>query len=653
MGRAVRRRSVPSRAAIAAASAATVMAVVVATSSGAAALQAPALDGHWVAARGAVFGTPIAPAALPHIRITFDDDSASWTVPGFPQRFAYRASGDSLDLIMPAAGDARWVVPARVWPRGDSLEISLLLADPFAPNGAPPSRPDARGPAKIRGHVYLVLSRAAGPAPAPDADMTTAAHVAADSIRRRTEALLEPAMAGRGSGQPGGERAARLIARWFEEAGLEPLGEDGYMQRIPLVLARTAPSATLHVDSVTFQAYQDFALASLAMRTRPEMSDSVAGELALFASDIGFAPDSVPVPRIDVEGKVVGWVLPASVPGMDVFRTYEALHRSGAAAVLLLMAAPLPPVMLQSPLFGVVAALDTDLYGEQPAPPVITLGPGPFAALFGDASALRSFADRPPSAAPLEATGRRVSIAYELLDMASAPAHNVVGVLRGSDPVLRDEAVILTAHYDALGQSGDVVYPGAADNALGTAEIVEIARAIGASGTRPRRSIVFLAAGAEERGVLGTLHWVRNPTWPLEDIVADINLDGGDPEAFGPLHGVIDLTPRTPLSEVAAEVSASFGLPLVPDNEPASGSSDFYDFLRAGIPAIQLMGLGGDPALSLQRMRRFGGLAHQPGDVIGEEWDWRGPQQMARIYLQLALRIANADSVARISAEAR
>ena len=120
--------------------------------------------------------------------------------------------------------------------------------------------------------------------------------------------------------------------------------------------------------------------------------------------------------------------------------------------------------------------------------------------------------------------------------------------------------------------------------------------------------------------------------------------DGGDPEAWGALHGVIDLTRRSStLGNAAAEIGATMDLPVLPNDGVAGGYSDFYDFLRAGIPAIQLMGLGGDPALSQMRMQRFGQRAHQPGDVIDEGWDWEGPRQMAQLYLLLGLRVANAE----------
>lgn len=105
------------------------------------------------------------------------------------------------------------------------------------------------------------------------------------------------------------------------------------------------------------------------------------------------------------------------------------------------------------------------------------------------------------------------------------------GVQKQSSPVL-----IQVAHYDAYGIDGSgQIFPGAADNALGTATIAAIAEAFGKSATRPRRSIIFLALTGEEYGLLGAESWVKQPTWPLEKVAADINYDGIGTEVYGPV----------------------------------------------------------------------------------------------------------------------
>ena len=619
------------------------------------AAQEEPLQGRWVAIRGSLYGHPIPEAARPFVQFSFAEDSASWTLPGFPQRFGYRTYGtkepDSLDFELPSEAGQQWTLPARVWRSGDTLELSLIMAEPFDPDRqGPPARPE-QGPARVPKHLHVVLVRedasAARRTPQLNATESAAAEaVDAERIERWTRALVAPEMEGRGSGQPGGERAARTIAGWFDEAGLEPLGDDGFLQRVPLILARATSSSTLTVGDTTFRVGPDFQITGFAMRTRPAMRAELSGELVLFAGGVPRARAGAPLPRFDVSDKVVGWVLPSMPPGTDVFRTYQALHASGAAGLILVLPGPVPPPLLQSPFLNRVTALDADLFGSRPGLPLAVLGAAPFAAAFGDGAAVRQLLTRSPGSEPLvRPTGRQVTMAYQLEDVATAPTYNVVGVIRGSDPELREEAVVYTAHYDALGTVDGELYPGAADNALGTAEMIEVARAMVAAGVQPRRSIVFIAAGAEERGLLGSLHWVRNPTWPLDRVVANINMDGGDAEAYGPLHGVIGLVPSSGLENVAAQVAAPLGLMVLPNNEPPSrSSSDFHDFLNAGIPATQLMGIGGEPGLFPSRWQRFQGqLIHQPGDVIAESWSWTGARQMAQVYLLLGLRLANAD----------
>jgi hypothetical protein len=621
-----------------------------------AATQAPAIHGEWVVVNGEVHGQAISEASLPLLRISFDEAEAGWTIPGYPQRFRYTRFGapDSIDFHLPAEQPHAWLIPVRSALRGDTLDLAFSLVGPFhASEGEPPARPSEADLNSSGPHVRLSLVRASE-APSPNPALTeeeerAAEAVEASAIERMTRALVTPEMEGRGSGQPGGERAAHLIADWFGEAGLEPPGKDGFLQRVPFFSGRAAPNSSLTIGDTTFHVGCDFAIASLPMRTRPAMSADITGEVVLFGPSLGSAPFDAPLPALDVRGKIVAWSVmstPDDGTEADLFRTYEALHRSGAEAIIVLLDGPLPEPLLRTPLFDGIHTLDVDLYGSRAAPPVLFLGPQAYAALFGDGSKVRDFIDGlTPSPPPARSTGKEIRVTYEIEETTTAPTYNVAGVIHGRDPDLREEAVVFTAHHDALGVHDGAIYAGAADNALGIAEMVEIARAIQESGVRPRRSIVFLAVGAEERGLLGTLHWMRNPTWPLDRVVANINIDGGDAEVWGALHGVIDLTRHAALADAGSEVAAAMGLPLLPnDRSGGLSSSDFYDFLRAGIPAIQLMGIGGDPAQTLPRMQRyFTQRIHGPDDLIDDGWEWAGPRQMAQLYLLLGLRVANAD----------
>ncbi|MDH5590589.1 MAG: M20/M25/M40 family metallo-hydrolase [Gemmatimonadota bacterium] len=637
-----------------------------------AAAQMEALQGQWVAAKGEVYGEAIPEASLPLLRVTFDGTEAQWTIPAYPQIFRYTAYGegapDSLDFHLPIAEPREWLIPVRSRLSGDTLSVAFPVSEPpYDPDqGTPPARPSelalSHSGELVPGLLRLSLVRppATPPsAPALSAKETQAADAMdVDAIEQRTHALVAPEMEGRSAGHPGGVRAAHMIVDWFREAGLEPLGTDGFLQTIPFLAGRAMPSSSLTVGDTTFYVGTDFSIASLLIRTRPAMRLDTAGELVLFGQSLGAARSDEPLPKLDVEGKVVAWLVEAPAADgskSDLMRTYEALHRSGAAAIIAVFSGPFPESLLRSPLFSGITTLADDLYGPRPARPLVLLGAPAFGALFGDGADLVAFMGTLASGEDIvQPTGKHVAFSYEIEETTAAPTYNVAGVIRGTDPDLRDEAVVYTAHYDALGPHEGSLYPGAADNALGVAEMVEIAEAIRDSGVQPRRSIVFLAVGAEERGMLGTLHWMRQPTWPLDRVVANINMDGGDAEAWGPLHAVIDVTRYTTLGDMAAELSAAMGVPLLPNDAPDFGSSDFYDFLRSGIPAIQLVGLGGDPALALTRLQRYSSQRiHQPGDVPDEEWDWSGPHQMAQLYLLLGLRVANADDRPRMRGTSR
>jgi Zn-dependent M28 family amino/carboxypeptidase len=231
-------------------------------------------------------------------------------------------------------------------------------------------------------------------------------------------------------------------------------------------------------------------------------------------------------------------------------------------------------------------------------------------------------------------------------------SNNVVGMIEGSDPRLKGEAVIFTAHYDAYGITADGrIYPGAADNALGVAEMLAIAEALARSRGNLRRSVIFLAVTAEEYGMLGSGYWVEHPTWPIARIAANINFDGVGSETFGQVKQVAGFGAEfSDLGKTLREVAADTAIEPIPDPVPEQGifyRSDHYSFAKSGIPAINLFGgPGGDTKVWLARL--FSWLPktyHQPGDVVGAEWNWDGPRTLAVIGLLVGLRVANADAM--------
>src|SRR6185503_5117825 len=141
------------------------------------------------------------------------------------------------------------------------------------------------------------------------------------------------------------------------------------------------------------------------------------------------------------------------------------------------------------------------------------------------------------------------------------------GLLEGSDPALKAEAIVYSAHYDAYGLSADNrIYHGAADNGLGVAEMLAIAEAFSKSATKPRRSIIFMAVTGEEYGGYGSDYWVKNPTWKIKQVAANLNFDGMGTEVYGPVKTLIGYgEEHSTLGVSLRTVATAQGLTVIPD----------------------------------------------------------------------------------------
>ena len=244
-----------------------------------------------------------------------------------------------------------------------------------------------------------------------------------------------------------------------------------------------------------------------------------------------------------------------------------------------------------------------------------------------------------PEATPLFAPASRIRARHEIRTRR-VTAPNVIGVLRGADP---SEAVVVSAHLDHLGiglpVNGDAIYNGAMDNASGVATLIEVARELRSRGVQPRRSLVFLALGAEEDGSYGSWYYVHHPRPAGVRIVADLNIDGAS--AFFPFRSVMAVGTETLQAEVAA--TAGDRVRVVPDPKPERNTvagSDQYSFIRAGIPAVLVRGMAPGPEerqLILSTMAR---VYHQPGDDLSLPWKPEMAVDFVRFMADLALRVA-------------
>jgi len=235
--------------------------------------------------------------------------------------------------------------------------------------------------------------------------------------------------------------------------------------------------------------------------------------------------------------------------------------------------------------------------------------------------------------------------------MREVQSHNVIAKLEGSDPEVRDEYVIYTAHWDHFGKDeslqGDQIYNGALDNASGTAGLLEVAEAFARLPERPRRSILFLAVTAEERGLLGAKHYAENPLYPLERTLANINIDMLNP--WGRTRDVVVIGyGNSTLERLLEEEAAAQERVVVPEPEPEKGfyyRSDHFEFAKKGVPALFTDG-------GVQYIGKPEGWAqaksdeytmndyHKPSDEVKPDWDLSGAVEDLQLLFRVGYRVA-------------
>ena len=230
---------------------------------------------------------------------------------------------------------------------------------------------------------------------------------------------------------------------------------------------------------------------------------------------------------------------------------------------------------------------------------------------------------------------------------------NVVGKVAGSDPKLRDEYVIYTAHWDHLGigpeVNGDKIYHGAVDNAAGVAGLLELAGAFARVQPPPRRSILFLSVTGEEKGLLGSQYYAEHPLYPLAKTLAEINMDGMNMLGRTRDIEIIGLGQST-LDDLVQAVAAEQGRVVRPDAEPEKGyyfRSDHFNFAKVGVPALDPDSgtdyIGKPPGWGIEMRDKFTAEDyHKPSDKIKPYWDLSGTLEDLRLLGEVGYRVANA-----------
>jgi Peptidase family M28 len=517
--------------------------------------------------------------------------------------------------------------------------------------------------------LLLVASTALGwtqsAAPATTRAITAAEQKLVDnitvaSLKETVNALAADDMQGRGTAQPGGDKAAAYLADRFAKLGLKPLGDNNtYLQSIKFKETQFLPQTAFTVGDQTLKFGTDYFVS-------PPLSGDKNINAKMYFVGYGL---SVPFLKrndlgdVDLRGKIA--VLRDGPPpeiGKEQWKKAHAqinvlrgLIQKGVAAIVTIGGDV--ETLTFSELADYLTRRQVELDGEPEMPdflpPFISISEPAAEKLFAASGVTRADAFTKSQSSefrPIDLV-QNGSVTVKLKKTKGA-SNNVVGLLEGSDPKLKAEAIVFSAHYDAYGLSADNrIYHGAADNALGVAEMLAIAESFSKTGTKPRRSMIFLAVTGEEYGGYGSDYWVKNPTWKIKQVAADFNLDGMGTEVYGPVKVLVGYgAEHSSLGSLLNEVAAASGLKVIPDPMPEEKSfyrSDHYFFVKKGVPGIMILGAPeGSVESWTDRLKKWEKTDyHQPTDIVRPDWDWTGPRTVASVMLLMALRAANDEAM--------
>lgn len=449
-------------------------------------------------------------------------------------------------------------------------------------------------------------------------------------LREDTRVLAADSLHGRATGSAGERLAAAYIAARLGALGLEPVDSAGFITPLPLVRARLGEASriviTTPVDTSEFGSGGVHA------------SIGGIGSLRGFSGPVVFIRSTLdPAAAADVGGRVVLTSGPLGEAGAATLRRWID---AGAAGIVLptLDAAQFADARAASSRDLVVAApVDEPVW--QPDLPAIIASPAMVHKLLSVAPPGPGHGIDSPHDLRIQLTA---DLSFEKSPVASA---NVAGVVHGSHPVLRDEYIVLTAHYDHLGAGpaieGDSIYNGFSDNAAGVAMLLAVAERL--RHAPPARSVILLFPSGEERGLLGSAAWAANPPVPLDRVRAVLNLDAGAPPA-PPVRWRLAGDTTAPAVHAAAALVRDRG--WTADVTPANANSDHWPFMLRGIPTVFLVPgsdwEGVDDA-ERDRLRSRWDRYHAPGDEWHPEFPFAGIARYADLACAIARALASPD----------
>ncbi|WP_082989987.1 M28 family peptidase [Woeseia oceani] len=537
---------------------------------------------------------------------------------------------------------------------------------------------------KLAGTLSVLALVACGDKPVADSAFAVAPEVGAaeeavklitaDSMRDHIIELSDDKYEGRGPGSRGDRMARDYLVEQLKALGLQPGAADGSWQQPFNLVGVTAEQPAVwrfakDGQETTLKQWDEFIVASGVQAERATVADA---ELVFVGYGIQ-APEYQwdDYKGMDLRGKVLVMLNndPSWDPELFAGETrlyygrwsykYESAAAQGAAGAIIIHTTPsagYPFQVVQTSWTGEQFELQA---GDEPRMQVEGWVSEDAArkviAMSGhDLDALREAADnRDFAPVPL---GVSTSIAMDV-SINRVESANVLGQIPGSDPELNDEVVIYTAHHDHLGigtpdASGDNIYNGAMDNASGVAQLLAITRAIKALPEAPRRSILIAFVGAEEQGLLGSMYYAANPTFPPGKIAANINYDGGN--IWGHTH---DLTfiglGKSTIDGIVKGIAAQQNRVVKADQFADRGyfyRSDQFSFAKIGVPALYLdtgTEFVDKPAdWGEQQVNHYTDVNyHQPSDEYDPSWNFDGMIEDASLGFWTGLAIANSDTM--------
>ncbi len=520
----------------------------------------------------------------------------------------------------------------------------------------------------------------AGNAPAAKADTQAALEsIKSEELLNHIKTLASDVFEGRAPGTPGEEMTVNYLTTQFQKLGLKPGNPDGtYIQKVPL--AGFTPSPTMSFIAggkpMAFDYSTDYIARSLRYvpEVKVENSDVVFVGYGVVAPEYGWDDYK----GVDVKGKTVVFLIndppipSAGDPnklndamfkgkamtyyGRWTYKFEIASEKGAAAAIIVHETGPAG--------YPFAALANWRLENFDIRTPDKNMGRVAVESWITDVKAKQLFAaagqnfdtlkkgalskDFKPVALNAKAN---ITIKSALREVDS---RNVIAKLEGSDAKLKSEYVVYTAHWDHMGRDaklkGDQIFNGAIDNASGTAALLEIAEAYTKLPTPPKRTIIFLAVTAEEKGLLGAKYYALNPLYPLERTLANINKDGLNQWGHTRDIGVIGYGNST-LDDLLAEAAAAQGRTVKPDAEPEKGffyRSDHFEFAKQGVPALDTDSgtdyIGKPAGYGMKKRDEYTERDyHKVSDEVKPDWDLAGAVEDVQLLFQVGYRVAQGD----------